>query len=90
MEREALISVLVVAIVLTLLTNLMFSMYHLYMRRNSEYQTRLLNILFAHLALVFQASSFLHLAVITEGAEIKMPPSPPRDKMFPKTPFSFH
>ena len=66
MEREILIFVLVVALVLTLLTNLMFSMYHLYMRRNSEYQTRLLNILFAHLAAVFQATSFLHLAIISD------------------------
>ena len=69
MERETLILVLVVAVVLTLLTNLMFSMYHLYMRRNSEYQTRLLNILFCHLAAILQTNSLLHLAIITDLGE---------------------
>ena len=69
MERETLILVLVVAVVLTLLTNLMFSMYHLYMRRNKEYQTRLLNILFCHLAAILQTCSLLHLAIITDLGE---------------------
>ena len=56
--------VLVVAVVLALLTNLMFSMYHLYMRRKSEYQTRLLNILFCHLAVTLQGSSLLNVATV--------------------------
>ena len=63
------ILVLVVAVVLTILTNLMFTIYHLYMRRNSEYQTRLLNVLFCHLAVIFQIASFLFLAVISDLGE---------------------
>ena len=54
----------VVAVVLTIITNLMFTMYHLYMRRKSEYQTRLLNILFCHLALTLQTCSLINLTTV--------------------------
>ena len=55
---------LVVAVVLAIITNLMFTMYHLYMRRNSEYQTRLLNILFCHLALTLQSASIINVLTV--------------------------
>ena len=55
---------LVLAVLLAILTNLMFSMYHLYMKRNSEYQTRLLNILFSHLALILQTGSLVNVLAI--------------------------
>ena len=58
------VPVSLVAVVLTIMTNLMFTMYHLYMRRKSEYQTRLLNILFCHLAVTLQACSLLNLATV--------------------------
>ena len=54
----------VVAVVLTIITNLMFTMYHLYMRRKSEYQTRLLNILFCHLAVTLQCCSLINVLTI--------------------------
>ena len=52
---------MVVAISLAIITNLMFTMYHLYMRRKSEYQQRLLNVLFSHLAVTLQIASFLNI-----------------------------
>ena len=53
-----------VAVVLAIITNLMFTMYHLYMRRKSEYQTRLLNILFCHLALTLQSASIINVLTV--------------------------
>ena len=55
------ILVMVVAISLGVITNLMFTMYHLYIRRKSEYQQRLLNVLFSHLAITLQIASFLNI-----------------------------
>ena len=61
MESTMIIFVMMVAVSLAIITNLMFTMYHLYMRRKSEYQQRLLNVLFSHLAVTLQIASFLNI-----------------------------
>ena len=64
METATVILVLVAAMVLAVILNLMFTMYHLYLRSNPNYQHRLLNILFSHLALTLQAGSLVNVLTI--------------------------
>ena len=61
MERATVILVLGTALTLALIINLMFTLYHLYLRTNYNYQHRLLNILFCHLAATLQFGSLLNI-----------------------------
>ena len=61
MEKATVIVVLAVALILARVINLMFTMYHLYLRSNSNYQHRLLNILFCHLAATLQFGSLIDI-----------------------------
>ena len=69
MESAGVLLVLVAALVLAVIINLMFTLYHLYLRSNYNYQHRLLNILFCHLAVILQTSSILHLAILSDLGE---------------------
>ena len=64
MDSVIIILVLTTAVILWIITNLMFSLYHLYMKRKIEYQTRLLNILFSHLAIISQTGSLVSILFI--------------------------
>ena len=64
MDSAIIILVLTAAVILWIITNLMFSLYHLYMKRKIEYQTRLLNILFSHLAIISQTGSLVSILFI--------------------------
>ena len=64
MDSVIILLVLTAAVILWIITNLMFSLYHLYMKRKSEYQTRLLNILFSHLAIISQTGSLVNILFI--------------------------
>ena len=64
---SATVFVLVVSIVLAITINLMFSMYHLYLRSNLDYQHRLLNILFCHLAITLQSGSLINILNIVRS-----------------------
>ena len=61
MERATVILVLGTALTLALIINLMFTLYHLNIRTNYNYQHRLLNILFCHLAATLQFGSLLNI-----------------------------
>ena len=67
MEKATVIVVLAVALILALVINLMFTMYHLYLRSNSNYQHRLLNILFSHLAATLQFGSLINILNIVRS-----------------------
>ena len=67
MEKATVIVVLAVAMILALVINLMFTMYHLYLRSNSNYQHRLLNILFSHLAATLQFGSLINILNIVRS-----------------------
>ena len=67
MDRATVLVVLVLALVLALVINLMFTMYHLYLRSNSNYQHRLLNILFCHLAATLQFGSLINILNIVRS-----------------------
>ena len=64
MDSVIILLVLTAAVILWIITNLMFSLYHLYMKRKIEYQTRLLNILFSHLAIISQTGSLVSILFI--------------------------
>ena len=67
MDSPTVVFVLVLAIVLAVIINLMFTLYHLYLRSNSEYQHRLLNILFCHLAITLQFGSLINILNIVRS-----------------------
>ena len=67
MDTPAAVLVLVAAIVLAVIINLMFSMYHLYLRSNCDYHHRLLNILFCHLAATLQLGSLINILNIVRS-----------------------
>ena len=67
METATVILVLVAALVLAVIINLMFTMYHLYLRSNYNYQHRLLNILFSHLAASLQLGSIINVLNIVRS-----------------------
>ena len=64
LELFSLVSILVTTFLLSLLINVLFTMYHLYMRKKSEYQYRLLNLLYGQLALILQFGSLLNIVII--------------------------
>ena len=72
MESSTVMLVLGSALTLALIINLFFTMYHLYLRTNYNYQHRLLNILFSHLAATLQFASLLNILNIVRllGLEI--------------------
>ena len=69
---SATVFVLVVSIVLAFTINLMFSMYHLYLRSNLDYQHRLLNILFCHLAITLQSGSLINILNIIRSLGLEI------------------
>ena len=52
---------------LRVIINLMFTLYHLYLRSNCDYQHRLLNILFCHLAITLQFGSLINILNIVRS-----------------------
>ena len=64
LELFSVVSILVTTFLLSLLINVLFTMYHLYMRKKSEYQYRLLNLLYGQLALILQFGSLLNIVII--------------------------
>ena len=64
MEWFSVLGIFFLTVVLCLVINLLFSMYHLYKRRKSEYQHRLLNVLYGHLAMTLQLGTFLNMVII--------------------------
>ena len=72
MESATIILVLVVALGLAVIINLMFTMYHLYLRSNPNYQHRLLNILFSHLAASLQLGSLINILNITRSLGLEI------------------
>ena len=72
MERATVLVVLVAALVLVLIINLMFTMYHLYLRSNSNYHHRLLNILFCHLAATIQFGSLINILNIVRSLGLEI------------------
>ena len=72
MERATVILVLVVALVLAVIINLMFTMYHLYLRSNYNYQHRLLNILFSHLAASLQLGTIINIINIARSLGLEI------------------
>ena len=67
LELLSVVSLLVITLLLSLLINVLFTMYHLYMRKKSEYQYRLLNLLYGQLALILQLGSFLNIVIIVRS-----------------------
>ena len=67
LELFSVVSLLVTTLLLSLLINVLFTMYHLYMRKKSEYQYRLLNLLYGQLALILQLGSFLNIVIIVRS-----------------------
>ena len=63
-ELISVVSILLVTFLLSILINFLFTMYHLYMRKKSEYQYRLLNLLYGQLALILQFGSLLNIVII--------------------------
>ena len=55
------LGVIFLTILLSVMINFLFTMYHLYMRSKSEHQYRLLNVLYCHLALILQFGSVLNI-----------------------------
>ena len=64
MEWFSVLGIFFLTVLLCLVINLLFSMYHLYKRRKSEYQHRLLNVLYGHLAMTLQLGTFLNMVII--------------------------
>ena len=59
-----------VVIIIIILIQLIYTMYHLYMNKKIEYKSRLLNILYSHLAMILQASSITELFLILDDLKI--------------------
>ena len=72
MDSPTVVFVLVLAIVLAVIINLMFTLYHLYLRSNSDYQHRLLNILFCHLAITLQSGSLINILNIIRSLGLEI------------------
>ena len=64
MELISAVSILLITFLLAVMINFLFTMYHLYMRKKSEYQYRLLNLLYGQLALILQFGSLLNIIII--------------------------
>ena len=67
MELISVVSILLITFLLSLLINFLFTMYHLYMRKKSDYQYRLLNLLYGQLALILQFGSLLNIVIIVRS-----------------------
>ena len=67
LELISVVSILLITFLLSFLINFLFTMYHLYMRKKSEYQYRLLNLLYGQLALILQCGSLLNIVIIVRS-----------------------
>ena len=56
--------VLSIVIVLIILINVTYILYHLYMRKKTEFSNRLLNVLYSHVATYIQIGSFVNFLLI--------------------------
>ena len=61
MEWLSLFGIILLTLTLSVVINFLFTMFHIYMRRKSEYQFRLLNVLYSHLALILQFGTLLNM-----------------------------
>ena len=63
------IILLLLVIVMILMINWMYSVYHIFMGKKVEFASRLLNVLYAHLAIWLQVGSFINLFIIIQDFE---------------------
>ena len=56
--------VLSIVIVLIILINLTYTLYHLYMKKKAEFSNRLLNVLYSHVAIYIQIGSLINFFLI--------------------------
>ena len=61
MEWISFLGIILLTLTLSVVINFLFTMFHLYMRSKSEYQLRLLNVLYSHLALILQFGTLVNM-----------------------------
>ena len=66
--RDVLIISTVIAQILV--TNLVYTMYHLYMRRLPDSQSRLLNVFYSHVAILLQIGSFFSVLLLLQSLDL--------------------
>ena len=47
-----------------IMINITYTFYHLYMRKKIEFESRMLNILYSHIAFILQLGSIINLILI--------------------------
>ena len=62
--------VLSTVIVIIILINIIYILYHLYMKKKMEFSNRLLNVLYAHVAIYYQIGSFVNFLLILNSLEL--------------------
>lgn len=62
--------VLSVVIVLIILINISYILYHLYMKKKTEFSNRLLNVLYSHVAIYIQIGSFVNFLLILHSLRL--------------------
>ena len=60
---------LCLVILMILMINWMYSVYHIFMRKKVEFASRLLNVLYSHLAIWLQIGSFINLFIVIQDFE---------------------
>ena len=64
MEWISFLGIILLTLILSVVINFLFTMFHLYMRSKSEYHLRLLNVLYSHLALILQFGTLVNMTNI--------------------------
>ena len=62
--------VLSIVIVLIILINISYILYHLYMKKKTEFSNRLLNVLYSHVAIYIQIGSFINFLLILHSLRL--------------------
>ena len=66
--RDVLIIFTVIAQILV--TNVVYTMYHLYMRKLPDSQSRLLNVFYSHVAILLQIGSFFSVLLLLQSLNL--------------------
>ena len=53
-----------------IMINITYTFYHLYMRKKIEFESRMLNILYSHIAFIMQLGSIINLIIILQTLQI--------------------
>ena len=64
------IIIIAVVILMIIFINIIYLLFHLYMRKKNEFETRLLNILYSHLAVWYQVGSLVNFFLILRGLHL--------------------